>query len=396
MSQTLHMALWGFMLTFVVALTHYYLWARLVRDPVLPQPWWALATALLVILALVTPLSMVLGRFVGGPWTAPLVWVSFLWMGVAFFVLLGVGSADLLRLGSKIWASSGEVAQDPARRLFFSRVVGGGAAAAATLLGAVSVRAALAGARVARVEVTLGRLPASMDGITLVQISDLHVGPTIGRFDVKALVRKVNGLNPDLVVITGDLVDGSVAELAAAVAPLAELTSRWGTFFVTGNHEYYSGVAPWIAHLPSLGIRVLRNERVFIADPADPDAGFYLAGVNDPTGRLLSGDGGSDVAAACRDCEDEREIILLAHQPKAIHAAAAAKVGLVLAGHTHGGQIWPFGYLVRLTQPYMAGLYRHDPHTQIYVNRGTGYWGPPMRLGSTSEITQMTVRSARV
>jgi predicted MPP superfamily phosphohydrolase len=195
-------------------------------------------------------------------------------------------------------------------------------------------------------------------------------------------------LHPDLVVITGDLVDGSVGELRDHVEPLRRLSSRHGVYFVTGNHEYYSGADAWIAELPRLGVRVLRNERVSIGQNG---ASFDLAGVDDASAHGFGKGHGANYARALGGLDPEREVVLLAHQPKQIMHAAPFGIGLMLSGHTHGGQIWPFGALVRLTEPYVAGLFRHDPKTQIYVSRGAGFWGPPMRLWEPAEITKIVL-----
>ena len=394
MSRTLIIGVWLAIVMGVALGTHYYLWVRLVRDTLLPSPWSQIATTLVVALGVSLPTAMVLGRALDAKTIQPLPWLAFGWMGVMFLAILLLGGADLLRLMG-IAVSRLDVLEtnisDPERRLFFSRMLGGGVAMTAFGMGAVGVQSAIRGAKVRPVRVFLKRLPKSMSGFVIVQISDLHVGPTIGREDVESLVAKTNALKPDLVAITGDLVDGSVDTLGAAVAPLKDLESRYGTFFVTGNHEYYSGVRPWEHYLRSLGIRVLRNEHVPIGNAEE---GFDLAGVDDTTAHRYEPDHGEDVAQAVQGHSPDREIVLLAHQPKAIHEAAKHGVGLQLSGHTHGGQIFPFSFVVGLVQPYVAGLHQHSETTQIYVSRGTGYWGPPMRLAAPSELTRIELISS--
>jgi predicted MPP superfamily phosphohydrolase len=235
---------------------------------------------------------------------------------------------------------------------------------------------------VKQVRVPLGKLPKELSGYTIVQLTDIHVGPTIGRAFIEQIVRTTNALQPDLVAITGDLVDGSVAALGALVEPLRELRAKDGVFFVTGNHEYYSGVDAWLAHLGTLGIRVLRNERVALRD------GLDLAGVDDTSAGGFGRGHGQDVARAMEGRDTSRALVLMAHQPKAVREASKHGVDLQLSGHTHGGQIWPWGYAVRLDQPHVAGLHDHDG-TAIYVSRGTGYWGPPLRVGAPAEITRI-------
>src|SRR5262249_19545378 len=182
-------------------------------------------------------------------------------------------------------------------------------------------------------------------------------------------------------------VDGSVSELGNAVAPLADLKSRHGVYFVTGNHEFYSGAESWCGELARLGVRVLRNEHVSIGG----DAGFDLAGIDDPAAHRFGG--GSDVARAVQGRDASRELVLLAHQPRAAFEADRHGVGLQLSGHTHGGQIWPWKYFVYLQQPIVAGLARARD-TWIYVSCGTGYWGPPMRLAAPPEITRVVLTRA--
>jgi predicted MPP superfamily phosphohydrolase len=227
-----------------------------------------------------------------------------------------------------------------------------------------------------------------MDGFKIVQLTDIHVGPTIGRGFVEELVSKVAALAPDVIAITGDLVDGSVEALREHVAPLADLRAKQGVFFVTGNHEYYSGVDAWIAELRRIGVRVLRNERVELRGKDGADA-IDLAGIDDASAH---GNGhGPDLEKAVRGRDPNRPLVLLAHQPKQIADAERHGVALQLSGHTHGGQIWPFSLAVLLQQPFVQGLHRRGD-VQIYVSPGTGYWGPPMRVGTQCEITEITLR----
>jgi hypothetical protein len=230
--------------------------------------------------------------------------------------------------------------------------------------------------------VPLEKLPKGASGYSIVQITDVHVGPTIGRSFVEGVVRETNLLEPDMIVITGDLVDGSVAELRELVEPLRDLRAKDGVYFVTGNHEYYSGADAWIAHLATLGIRVLRNERV------DVRGVFDLAGVDDASSARMLPHHGQDVAKALEGRDTSRAVVLLAHQPKAVSDARRGDVDLQLSGHVHGGQMVPFNWLARLDQPFIAGLHRLGT-TWVYVSTGTGYWGPPMRVGPGAEITRI-------
>jgi predicted MPP superfamily phosphohydrolase len=258
-----------------------------------------------------------------------------------------------------------------------------GAAVFATLVGYINARRV---ARVVHVDIPIANLPAALHGFSIAQISDVHVGPTIRRDYVEAIVAAVNRLEADAIAITGDLVDGSVRELATHVEPLAQLRARHGTFFVTGNHEYYSGERAWTMELRRLGLRVLKNEHVVLDHG---EAKLVIAGVTDYSAHHFDPVNRSDpVAALAHAPVDAAARILLAHQPRSAPAAAAAGFDLQLSGHTHGGQFWPWNFFVRLQQPFTAGLARLG-RLWIYTSRGTGYWGPPKRFGAPSEITRV-------
>lgn len=365
----------------VVGGGHYYLYARLVRDPELPKPWSRIATGTIVAMPVVTILGLAFAR---GPRavTTPVAWVAYVWMGVAFFLLLGVMAGDAVRLAVRAIALVKPSVRDPERRVFLSRVLGGLAAVSGAGLAATGMQSALGETAIARVKVVLSGL--RRPGYRIVQITDVHVGPTIGEGFVRRVVDRINALAPDAIVITGDLVDGSVADLRKQVAPLADLVAKDGVFFVTGNHEYYSGADAWLAHLASLKIRVLRNERVALGG----EGGFDLAGVDDHSSHTFGRGHGQDIPKAVAGRDPKRALVLLAHQPRATLEAALHGVGLVLSGHTHGGQMVPWNHVVKLQQTFVAGLYQHEG-TQVYVSRGTGYWGPPMRVGAPAEITEI-------
>ncbi len=238
-------------------------------------------------------------------------------------------------------------------------------------------------AAVVDVDIPVAGLPQALVGFTIAQISDLHVGPTIKRAFVEKVVRRVNRLEADMVAITGDLVDGSVDELARHTEPLGNLSSRHGTYVVTGNHEYYSGAHAWIRELRRLGARVLLNEHVAIEHEG---ATIAIAGVTDWSAHHFDPSHRSDPHGAARGAPAGATKVLLAHQPRSAHHAASAGFDLQLSGHTHGGQFWPWNLFVRLQQPFTAGLERVG-EMWLYISRGTGYWGPPMRFGIPSEIT---------
>ncbi|MFF7942636.1 metallophosphoesterase [Nocardia gamkensis] len=263
------------------------------------------------------------------------------------------------------------------RRVFVSRVVSGAAVAAAAATVGIGAYGVLDGPSVKRVTVPLAKLPRRADGFRIAVVSDVHLGPILGRGFAQRVVRSVNDTQPDLIAVVGDLVDGSVEHLRSAVEPLAGLRARHGAFFVTGNHEYFSGAEQWLEHVQELGMHLLANARTELP-------GFDLAGVNDVQGERIGQ--GPDFGKALGDRDRARTAVLLAHQPVLIEDAVAHGVDLQLSGHTHGGQLWPGNYLAGLANPTVAGLERYGD-TQLYVSRGAGAWGPPVRVGAPSDIT---------
>jgi predicted MPP superfamily phosphohydrolase len=263
-----------------------------------------------------------------------------------------------------------------------------GSAIFVTLVGLAGARRR---ARIVSVEVPLENLPPELNGFSIAQISDVHVGSQIKQSYVEAIVEAVNDLNPDLVAVTGDLVDGSVRDLSRHIAPLGRLSSRYGTYLVTGNHEYYSGESAWTAEFRRLGLHVLLNEHVVVRHKGAP---LVVAGVTDYSAHHFNPEQRSDpVAALWGAPADAAAKILLAHQPRSAAAAASAGFDLQLSGHTHGGQFWPWNLFVRFQQPFTAGLHRLN-RLWVYISRGTGYWGPPNRFGAPSEITLLKLVAA--
>jgi predicted MPP superfamily phosphohydrolase len=261
----------------------------------------------------------------------------------------------------------------------------------ATFVTLVGFAGARRRARIVSVEIPLANLPPALQGFSIAQISDVHVGSQIKRKYVDAIVDAVNGLDPDLIAVTGDLVDGSVNDLSRHIAPLGRLSARHGAFLVTGNHEYYSGERAWTAEFRRLGLRVLLNEHVVVRHGGAP---LVVAGVTDYSAHHFDPEQRSDpVAALWGAPADAGPKILLAHQPRSAAAAATAGFDLQLSGHTHGGQFWPWNLFVRFQQPFTAGLHRLN-HLWIYISRGTGYWGPPNRFGAPSEITLLRLVAA--
>jgi uncharacterized protein len=390
------MARWlSFSLFFVIVVSlifgmHYYLWARLVRDPAFSPSTKRALTVLTWILGCSIPVAMLTNRLVrpelGVWWLKP----AYIWIGASFLLFVSVLLFDAMRSLYQGVATLGGTTFDADRRQTLARLVG--VAAAALGLGAtVTAFKEAARMQVKRVDIPLRNLPAALEGTTIVQLTDVHVGPTIGRSFIEAIVNQVNALKQDNVAITGDLVDGSVEDLAHHVAPLGDIITRHGTFFVTGNHEYYSGAPAWCRHLGDIGIRVLRNEHVKVGAEGQH---LHLAGIDDlHAGRFGELGHGANLPQAIAGRDPTLPLILLAHQPKVVLEAVKHGVDLQLSGHTHGGQLWPFNWLVKLQQPVVAGLERFG-ETLVYVSRGTGYWGPPMRLKAPPEITHIVLRRA--
>ncbi|MDJ0340529.1 metallophosphoesterase [Streptomyces sp. H10-C2] len=412
----------------LLAGVHRYLWRRLVRDVSAPGGWYRRTGT---VLAFVLPLTS-LGALIGGRdlplaaerWVA---WPGYMWLALllylTFALLVGEAVRPLLRRAVNrrpapamaepaVAANSGEpapddpaaphepgaiptatatgpttpaVAVDTTRRQFVARTVAVAAATAAVGTVGYGTYGVLRGPRLKNVTVPLAKLPARADGYRIAVVSDIHLGPILGRSHTRRIVDTINGARPDLVAIVGDLVDGTVSDLGPAAEPLAQLRARDGSYFVTGNHEYYSGAAPWVDFVRELGVHPLENARVELS-------GFDLAGVNDITG--ADHHAAPDYGRALGDRDRTRAAVLLAHQPVMIHEAVKHGVDLQLSGHTHGGQLWPGNYIAELANPTVAGLDRYGD-TQLYVTRGAGAWGPPVRVGAPSDITIVKLVSLR-
>jgi predicted MPP superfamily phosphohydrolase len=367
----------------ISGLLHYFVWSRLFRRTELRR-WQRPALIAFGVLWVLIPTTTVLRNYHAGLATT-LSWISMPWMallGLSFIVLV------VIELGWITWGVGRLVtrrkdAPDMARRRFLARVTGGAAVTVASTSVAKGMIEARGTHEVVDVEIKLAKLPKALDGFTIVQLTDLHVGLTIDRHFVQRVVDLANGLSPDLIALTGDFVDGKVEDLRDEVAPLEALRAKHGVFAVTGNHEYYSGHEPWVAEISKLGIRYLRNERVQIGTAE----GFDLIGVEDISV-------GEDFAAAVAGRDGRRALVALAHQPRQVKRATQHGVDLQLSGHTHGGQIWPWHYIVKLQQGGLLAGHYQQGNTQLYVSRGCGYWGPPVRLLAPLEITRVILRAA--
>ncbi len=393
-------ALFFGLLLAVVAGMHWYLWARLARDTGLSDGWRRAAGVLLALGALSVPLSMMLLRRAAGRGSRIAVASVMTWLGTAFLLFVALVAVDLARLlalgGREAMGLLGRPGSppDPGRRLFVARAVAGGALLVTGGAAVSSIRNATGEPTIHEVPVRLARLPSALSGFTLAQISDLHVGPTIRAKEVKRVVELTNALRPDAIVITGDLVDGSVPELRFATEHLAALKAKYGVFFVTGNHDYYSGARAWVEELSRYGIRALRNERVVLGDRGPGGASLDLAGVDDWSATRAENGRWPALDSALQGRDPDRSTVLLAHQPRGVSEAVRSGVELQLSGHTHGGQIFPWTLVVGAVYPYCKGLYRHEEpghEGQVFVSCGTGYWGPPMRLGAPAEIAKVVL-----
>ncbi|MER7719545.1 metallophosphoesterase [Streptomyces flaveolus] len=415
----------------VLVTANWYVWRRLFRDTtrgpgtarrigaVVIAGGWALAVGALV------------AERTGAPFWLQrvLAWPGFLWLALSIYLLLAVLAGEAVRpllrrflerraaarpadpgelptpaadperipagtapprtppAGSESSATSGATPASPlavpSRRLFVSRVVAGAAAAAAVGTVGYGTYGVLRGPKVKRVTVPLAKLPRAAHGFRIAVVSDIHLGPVLGRGFAQTVVDTINSTQPDLVAVVGDLVDGSVKDLGPAAAPLAQLRARHGAYFVTGNHEYFSGAEQWVAEVRRLGLIPLENARTELPH-------FDLAGVNDVAGEDEGQ--GPDYARALDDRDRSRACVLLAHQPVQIHDAVDHGVDLQLSGHTHGGQLWPGNLIAGAANPTLAGLERYGD-TQLYVSRGAGAWGPPTRVGAPSDITVIELAS---
>jgi predicted MPP superfamily phosphohydrolase len=374
----------SFLLRFALlgALLHVYVGLRLL--PALPLPtggkW--LGAVLLLLLCAVQPLGMMSRNFTRQPLGDRVAWAAFLAMGffssLFVFTLLRDAAYVLAVFGYWVAGLAG-----PARALEGPTAMA--VIAIALYISAVGLYNARRLARVVEIDIPIAGLPAALHGFTVVQISDLHVGPTIKKRYIERIVAAVNALQADVVAVTGDLVDGSPEHLRADIAPLAALQARDGAYMVTGNHEYYAGAKRWRGEFEGVGLKLLDNRHVVLERGG---ARLLLAGVNDWSAGGFDAQGASDPLAAAAGGPSDVVRVLLAHQPRSAVLAEQAGFQLQLSGHTHGGQFFPWMFFVRMQQPFRAGLHRLGK-LWVYTSRGTGYWGPPLRFCAPSEITRL-------
>lgn len=375
---------------------HAYLAHRLLR-PLANRPRLQRTGGAILGLSLCAVPLVFYGRHLGldPDWADRLAWFAYLDMGLFLVLIPLLVARDLgwitftclhsLRVRLRGQHSS-TAPDDPERRHFLANSMNAGLLGLTGSMAVAGYHEARQLARVREVDIPLTELPDALQGFHIVQLSDIHIGPTIKGDYLAGIVERCNALTPDLVVITGDLVDGLTSDLHEHVASLEQLHARHGCWFVTGNHEYYWGPNDWIALLPTLGVNVLLNEHRVIEHDG---ARLLLAGVTDySAGRHLHGHD-SDPWQARAGATRADASILLAHQPRSAFAGAAAGFDLQLSGHIHGGQFFPWNLLVGLAHPFGLGLHRVEQRMWLYVSAGTGYWGPPSRLGVPAEITSL-------
>ncbi len=388
MSKTLALIIFLCVSILVISSIHYYLWIKMVSDTGLSSTFKYFGTLCLVVLCLSIPAAEIAYRMLPLKFSYPVLWGAYFWLGIMmlfFFAFLFTDVVHLLVfIYSKLPGTEESIA-NPDRREFIFRIVVCGVSALVLGLSFIGVKNYYTDAVVTKINISLDGLPEIFKGFKIVQISDLHIGQMMTGKALSRIVNRVNELKPDMIAITGDIADGPLENLIDEISPLKNLKAKKGVYFVTGNHEYYNGVKKWTRAIAESGIKVLNNENIEIRAGGDS---FYLAGVTDYRAKTFGSKFASDCKKALAGINNGSKKILLAHQPVTAIKASEYGADLVLAGHTHGGQIWPFTYLVDLHQPFLKGVYKLN-NTKIYVNQGTGGWGPPMRLGTFNEITEI-------
>lgn len=396
MSETTMYLIWMGIVLSVYSIGISYLGWRLITPFHLPSPYKLLAWTGLILMFMIPFSTFILVRFAEKASDA-LSWVGYVSLGFISFVFVALFFRDILYLSGftlqKIYTlifTAPEVV-DASKREFLVQSTNLGVLGLAGTLTAYGVYEARKKPGIVNIDIPIARLPQEFDGFKIVQISDIHAGLTIKRDFIETIADEVKKLSPDLIAFTGDLADGSVPHLKEDVAPLADIYAPHGKFFVTGNHEYYSGVEHWVTHAREMGYDVLMNEHRNITKNG---ASFVLAGVTDYSGGGFSAAHASDPKKALQGAPADTAKVLLAHQPRTLLHTDGLDLDLVLMGHTHGGQFFPWNLVATIGQPFIKGLNKFGEQTWAYVSKGTGYWGPPVRVGARSEITVLTLKKA--
>lgn len=385
----------GIMIT-VLSIGYFYMAWRLIMPFHLEAPQKQIAYTLLSLMYIIPFSSFFLVR-IAEKYTGLYSWIGYISLGFLSFVFVALVFRDVLWLAGlgtqKLMAlfSSGPSVLDAAKREFLIQSTNLGVLGVAGTLTAYGVYEARKRPGIVNIDVPIASLPAAFDGFRIVQISDIHAGLTIKRDFIETVAEEITKLSPDMIAFTGDMADGSVPHLKHDLEPLAKVYAPHGKFFVTGNHEYYSGVDQWTAHARDMGYDVLMNEHRLVTKNG---ASFVLAGVTDYSGGGFSPAHKSDPAKAFAGAPADTARVLLAHQPRSLFHIDGLGIDLVMMGHTHGGQFFPWNLVATIGQPFIKGLNKFGEKTWAYVSKGTGYWGPPVRVGARSEITVLTLKKA--
>jgi predicted MPP superfamily phosphohydrolase len=381
----------------ILAIGYGFIGWRLITTSQLPAPWNALAWGCLILLFLLPPaaFSLQVSR-IENSFSGILSWLGYTSMGFVSLVftliaareitvLVSAGVQKVLALAKDFFqaGTGGSLEADAARREFLMQTSNLAILGAAGILTGYGFYEARRKPAILEITVPIRHLHPDLEGFRILQITDIHAGLTVKRPFVEMVAEQVQNIEAELIAFTGDLADGTVPYLREHVDPLRHLTAPYGRFFVTGNHEYYSGAGPWIEEADRLGFTVLLNEHRVVTRGS---ASIMLAGVTDYSAGDFAPTQASDPAVAVEGAPNTNVRILLAHQPRSIFAATAHNFDLQISGHTHGGQFFPWNFLAAVGQPYIAGLHNHEG-IWVYVSKGTGYWGPPVRLAARSEVT---------
>ena len=388
---------WITIMMVVIGIGYGYIGWRLIVPAKLVMPW-KLYAWLALGLMFVLPFGSAFLARVNEKLTDPLSWVAYVALGflsltfTALFIRDGIwlgslGIEKLILIVQKFVSDAPTPPPDAARRDFLLQVTNVGVLGVAGVFTAYGIYQARRKPGVVNLTIPIERLPRDFVGLKIVQITDIHAGLTVKRDWIETIVREVQDLKPDLIAFTGDLADGSVPHLRDDVAPFGDLQAPYGKFFITGNHEYYSGAEQWVNEARRLGYDVLMNEHRLIQRNG---SSLVLAGVTDYSGGQFIPSHKSDPKASVQNAPQDAVKILLAHQPRTLYQSESLGFDLMISGHTHGGQFFPWNLVATIGQPYIKGLHNHNG-TWVYVSKGTGYWGPPVRLGARSEITVITL-----
>jgi predicted MPP superfamily phosphohydrolase len=386
---------WIVIVVLAVSLGITFIGRRLIRTSRLRKPWNIVAWVGLILFFVLPIASMVFIRRSGG---TPLLlsWITYVGLGFISFVFFLLLLRDTLWflawIGRKISAlvSHKKIEPDPSRRQFLLQSMNLGVVGAAALATSYGIYEARKTPGLVDLDIPIPRLPQAFDGFRIVQICDIHAGLTVDQGWIETVVKEVQKQSPDLIAFVGDMVDGSVPGLESTVAPFADLRAPFGKFFTTGNHEYYSGANPWIKQADVLGFDVLMNEHRKIEKNG---SSIVLAGITDYSAGQFYKEQASDPHKAVEQAAIDDVKILMAHQPRSLYQFGDLRIDFTMHGHTHGGQFIPWNWFATLGQPFIKGLHRWNDGL-VYVSKGTGYWGPPVRLGARSEVTVFTLRKA--